>query len=955
MPTSRLELLCDRILEATWLAALVVAPLFFNLYSNRIFDQDKIGLVRSLALCMIGVWLVKQIETRSLREGVLSILRSNPLVIPTAGIALAWLIATILSISTPTSFWGSYQRGEGIVTLFALLAIFLIAAGTLREPAQFHRTINVILVASFPVALYGIVQHWQLDPLPWDVDVSARVASSVGNAVTVAAYLMMVAPLTLARCLETIKLNLARAVVYGVILLAQLLALVFTQGRGAMIGLASGLVAFGVLYAIVRGKRVLALGALGATVVLFLFFVVLNLPVSPLEPLKSLPYVGRFGEVFEGGAATGKTREIIWQGALQLVLPHAPIWSPTTGDDPLNAIRPLVGYGPDTLLVAYTPFYPSDLGPFEGRYNAPDRSHNATFDALAMTGLLGLGAYLFLFTCIFYSALKWLGLLATRVQRNLFLALWCGGGLGLALLAGLAQQWNWLGVALPAGMLLGFFVFLVAQKEPAAGEMDPRRALWLSALGGALLAYYVEAQFGIGTISTELNFWIYTALLIGLGTNQLTEAVAKRSRRAHVAAGPSFAPALIWSAITALMLTTLCFGFLNNRAGLADALQVIANSLGGESLAVGALVTAAWIAAGLIGSSEQTKFSWRTLALFALLTLGMTTLFVAFQTFWLTQRGDIFERLTNLLATYYLSLFAAVLALALGLYLNTSRRPVPFMRTPAGIVAIPVALLVVGGLIYTADFKGILADVFVKVGNSYYNTGAWDRSISAYERARALEPDQPFYALSLGRAYQERARSLNDPAQREQGFQLSERTLLEAQRLNPFSMEYALDLGQMQRAWGMAASDPASAAAHFAESAKELEVATRLSPNMPYMRNEWAQTYLQAGDLGKARAQLDESLRLDPTYAQTYFYLGEYYRIQKDVDRAGENYLHAIGFDHTALSDASGKLFAGPLSILTQPAFLPRALEAYRNFSVEFPESIVPKRALEDLAKAQAK
>src|SRR5690606_17951074 len=59
-----------------------------------------------------------------------------------------------------------------------------------------------------PVSLYGLLQHYRLDPLPWGGDTTFRVASTMGNPIFVAAYLIMVVPLTIARLAQQI----ARAV-----------------------------------------------------------------------------------------------------------------------------------------------------------------------------------------------------------------------------------------------------------------------------------------------------------------------------------------------------------------------------------------------------------------------------------------------------------------------------------------------------------------------------------------------------------------------------------------------------------------------------------------------------------------------------------------------------------------------------------------------------------------------
>ena len=49
-------------MEAGWLAALIVEPLFFNVYSSRVFEPDKLSLLRSIALLLIAVWGIKLIE-----------------------------------------------------------------------------------------------------------------------------------------------------------------------------------------------------------------------------------------------------------------------------------------------------------------------------------------------------------------------------------------------------------------------------------------------------------------------------------------------------------------------------------------------------------------------------------------------------------------------------------------------------------------------------------------------------------------------------------------------------------------------------------------------------------------------------------------------------------------------------------------------------------------------------
>ena len=108
---TRLSRFCDAIIEVGWLAALIVVPLFFNVYSSRVFEPDKIGVLRSIAIVMAGAWLVRTVAagfpgepeqpfTARLRAFV-----RTPLVLPTLLVVLAYLISTALSIAPRISLW----------------------------------------------------------------------------------------------------------------------------------------------------------------------------------------------------------------------------------------------------------------------------------------------------------------------------------------------------------------------------------------------------------------------------------------------------------------------------------------------------------------------------------------------------------------------------------------------------------------------------------------------------------------------------------------------------------------------------------------------------------------------------------------------------------------------------------------------------------------------------------
>ena len=118
-------------------------------------------------------------------------------------LVLIYIVSTIFSISPQVSLWGSYQRMQGTYSTLSYIVIFALMAGNLRTREQVDRLVTTIIVTSVPVGLYGIVQHYGLDPLPWAGDVISRVAANMGNPIFVASYMIMIVPLTLSRLIES--------------------------------------------------------------------------------------------------------------------------------------------------------------------------------------------------------------------------------------------------------------------------------------------------------------------------------------------------------------------------------------------------------------------------------------------------------------------------------------------------------------------------------------------------------------------------------------------------------------------------------------------------------------------------------------------------------------------------------------------------------------------------------
>ncbi|MDW8388787.1 MAG: O-antigen ligase family protein [Oscillochloridaceae bacterium] len=630
MPThTTIDRWCAWVSEACWVLALTMAPMVFNLYSARHFEPDKAALLRSLALvassAALARWLNALVSRASqpasppppanappLWRRVLSL----PLAVPVLLYALVYLLATAFSIVPGISFWGSYQRMQGTLTHLSYIALFVVMIATLRRVEQIERVVTMSLAAGFAVAGYGILQHQGLDPLPWRGDVITRVASTMGNSIFVAAYMIMVVPLALYRLvaeqsaartapapasarneqlwgltrlllfgaglllvLALIKFGaavrtvdfrywwalpgavvcatalwwlpttgyeragarlpwwpallllgylltlgvqfaatasaglqvfvsasaggraldwwlwLALAVLMalgaytlahtlprlpeqpsrlwhhwlageaGVVALALLAAIFFTQSRGPWLGLGAGLFVFCslLLWQAMRQARVagdpvrlrrlhaLLIGWTAAAALGVVFLLIFNLSQAPfIQQLREVPYIGRMGRLLEVDRGTGLVRRLIWfgdehaGGAIALITSD---WR-----------RMLVGWGPESMFVAFNRFYPPSLANVEARGASPDRSHQALLDELVTRGLLGLASYLFLV----FSAVA----LAWRLMRA-------------------SGDWRW-------------------------------QAFFLACLS-AIVTHVVEGLTGIPIVSTLMMFWVILALVVAGG------------------------------------------------------------------------------------------------------------------------------------------------------------------------------------------------------------------------------------------------------------------------------------------------------------------------------------------------------------------------------------------------------------------------------------------------------
>jgi len=936
-------------MEAAWLTALIVVPVFFNAYSSRIFEPDKLALLRSLALVIMAAWVVKILEEGGIRwerlepgESKIKTILHVPLIAPVLALAIVYLIATIFSVVPRTSLLGSYQRMQGTYTTFSYLVIFTALVVNLRKRAQVERVITTIIIASLAVSLYGVLQHYQIDPVPWAGNVVTRIIASMGNSIFVAAYLIMAIPLVVLRIVESFRAilressrqvaNFTRATAYIFILALQLIALYFSGSRGPWLGWAASMVFIGLALSLIWRLRWLTLTGVAVFLLAVIFLLILNIPNGPLKSLQALPGVGRLGQLLDAESRTGRVRTLIWQGAAELVLPHQPLEYPDGSKDSLNFIRPLIGYGPESMYVAYNPFYPPAMTQVENRNASPDRSHNETWDSLVTAGVLGLMVYIALFGSVFYYGLKWLGQINSIRQRNLFLGLYLGCGVVSATAFVILQGPALFGVGLSFGIIVGLLIYLIlaallGYSVRVLTEGERLRALALVGLMAAIVAHFVEINFGIAIAVTRTYFWTFAALLLLVGfilplhgeygdiATQEEVAVKKRVKEAADVAKKKRHPsrpvmrqpashipawlreALIAGLLLGIILVTLGYDFMSNSHGGQTASSVLMSSLvttttgSGVSYGLLAMILITWLVGAVILVSEsagmQTSLNWlRTLGV----VLGVSIIFSLI--FWLWHAGglsalsraransieDVLALVGDyegILTKFYIFLFILVVCLAMVLPTNWPELSLsPSLR---GAVAGPILLLAVLILAVYTNLRPIQADIAFKMAGQFANSNTWPVAIRIYNQANNLAPSEDYYYLFLGRAYLEESKTLQDATERENLVTQADSDLKKAQALSPLNTDHTANLARLYNLWATYTTDPGLRAQRAQTSSDYFSKAVTLSPHNARLWDEWAFLFLNVMQKpDEAYQRLAHALEIDPYYDWTYALMADY-------------------------------------------------------------------------------
>lgn len=366
----------DKIIEYSFYLLFLLIPLILSpLNTQNVFEFNKLLALYAVTAIIIGAWLAKVINETKIS------LQRTPLDIPLLVFLLILTISTIFSTYVPLSFWGSANLPAG--ALLPTITMILLYYAFINHMSEKHKIINslyILLTAGTITALYGIAQHYNLDPMPWNLNVSVRAIGTIGQANGLAAFLGALLPLLF--LMFFIKNNVHKGII-GILIVILGLCLLYTNSRSGLIGLGIGggfLITFLTIYSIKRNETkifltnlllfTLLIGIIGSV-----YFADTKWMKKENESAHSVNIASSFQQ--EAVDSTMRSRKYLWEGAIY-------IWKK----------YPILGSGPETFGDQFNLIHTKEANTTSLWNLYSTKAHNEYLHILATTGILGFISYL---------------------------------------------------------------------------------------------------------------------------------------------------------------------------------------------------------------------------------------------------------------------------------------------------------------------------------------------------------------------------------------------------------------------------------------------------------------------------------------------------------------------------------------------------------------------------------
>jgi len=350
----------------------IVIPVIFFTRTNDVFEINKMFTFRFFTILIVAMWALSVIRDKKI------LLLKTDFDFPLLGFLAVCLVTTVVTKNIYVSVFGVYEDFEGIFTMINYFFLYYIIANYASRQGMIYKILATIIIATFIISLYGLLQNSGWDFVRWNPDTYSpdRFFSTLGNPNFLAAYLVESIPV-LFILFFVMKDNLKKLVILGV-LLASIAVLFLTKSRAGFLSFLVTIFLIAVYSFIDSRKKENRLFkdnvpwfiAFGALIVITMFIPVVQDAFKMLwERSKSLL-------TFKGVIMT--PRLYIWKSALAMFRDF-----------------PVLGTGIDTFQVIF-PYYRFPIY-WQLEWNGtPEKTHNVFLQVLATQGIAGFSFYMLL-------------------------------------------------------------------------------------------------------------------------------------------------------------------------------------------------------------------------------------------------------------------------------------------------------------------------------------------------------------------------------------------------------------------------------------------------------------------------------------------------------------------------------------------------------------------------------
>lgn len=324
-----------------------ILPLVMNPFGYVIYELPKVSFLKIFISVVVLVLIY-----RLFKKGALRFYWNKYVYLLTGLWILSLLLSTIFSVAPLESFFGSYNRIQGFLTHIFYIIYFVITLHFFYKKENIGKALTFIVGISLITSLYAILQKFGIDFIPAYLKETYldRSFSTFGHPNFLGQFLLF--PIWIC-ILNMSKKHKKQTVFYLTSFLILVTALIFTENRASMLGLAISVIVFLILKLHIS-KMLRVLFSVMAISALALFIIFVAPSVRSIQ-----------------------TRFIVWEKTPEIISEHI-----------------FIGSGLETFEQSFLKVSPPEIYKFEELGETADRAHNEILDIGVTQGLFGILIYI---------------------------------------------------------------------------------------------------------------------------------------------------------------------------------------------------------------------------------------------------------------------------------------------------------------------------------------------------------------------------------------------------------------------------------------------------------------------------------------------------------------------------------------------------------------------------------